>query len=146
MILLILEIFESFLKTVHMVNFRDLYIKINRLRRVWRKRNDFLAQTRNLKTLNFLTSKIFSKKCRKNAKKSENRQFSIFDKSANMADINDQQSMLGVFRLFWPESRILAEKKKSFLAKKSYFLASSVQKWHFPTSEKISFWQKFRRN
>ena len=145
MILLILEIFWSFLKTVHMVNFRGLYIKINRLRRVWRKRNDFLAQTRNLKTLNFLTSKIFSKKCRKNAKKSKNRQFSIFDKSANMADINDQQSMLGVFRLFWPESRILAE-KNHFWPKNRIFLASSVQKWHFPTSEKISFWQKFRRN
>ena len=76
-----------------MANFRDLYIKTYHLRRVSRKRNDFLAKTRNLKTLNFLTSKFFSKKSRKNAKKSKNRQFSIFDKSADMADINDRQSL-----------------------------------------------------
>ena len=130
------------MKTVHMVNFRDLYIKINRLRRVWRKRNDFLAQTRNLKTLNFLTSKFFSKKCRKNAKKSKNRQFSIFDKSANMADINDQQSMLGVFRLFWPESRILAE-KNDFWPKNRIFWPQVSKNDIFPQVKKSVFGRNF---
>ena len=37
-------------------------------------------------------------------------------------------------------------RKKSFFSKKSHFSVSGVQKWHFPTNEKISFLRKFRRN
>ena len=50
----------------------------------------------------------------------KNRQFSILDKSADMADINDRQVLWGVFRLFWPESSILVE-KSHFSPKIAFF-------------------------
>ena len=79
----------------------------------------------------------------------KNRQFSILDKSAYMAHINDRQVLWGVFRLFWPESSILVE--KSHFSPKNRIFWRQVTKigfshnWKNPLFAKISTKLKYFR-
>ena len=72
----------------------------------------------------------------------KNRQFSILDKSADMADINDRQVLWGVFRLFWPESSILVE-KSHFSPKNRIFWCQVSKNGIFPQMKKSVFCGNF---